>query len=54
MTSVEWDQTQINLLSLILKGSENYLSMEIAFSSYEGEKLGDFLKEYGQIFEILL
>ncbi len=27
-------------------GSDNYLSMEIAFSSYEGEKLGDFLKEY--------
>ena len=29
-----------------ITGSDNYLSMEIAFSSYEGEKLGDFLKEY--------
>ena len=26
--------------------------MEIAFSSYEGEKLGDFLKEYDPNFRI--
>ena len=29
-----------------ISDSNNYLSMEIAFSSYEGEKLGEFLKEY--------
>ena len=37
-----------------ISGSNNYLSMEIAFSSYEGEKLGDFLKNMIQTFVILL
>ena len=35
-------------------GSNNYLSMEIAFSSYEGEKLGDFLKEYDADFRNII
>ena len=37
-----------------IKGSDNYLSMEIAFSSYEGEKLGDFLKEYDPDFRNII
>ena len=37
-----------------ISGSENYLSMEIAFSSYEGEKLGDFLKEYDADFRNII
>ena len=37
-----------------ISGSNNYLSMEIAFSSYEGEKLGDFLKEYDPDFRNII
>ena len=37
-----------------IRGSDNYLSMEIAFSSYEGEKLGDFLKEYDPDFRSII
>ena len=37
-----------------ITGSENFLSMEIAFSSYEGEKLGDFLKEYDPNFRNII
>ena len=37
-----------------ITGSDNYLSMEIAFSSYEGEKLGDFLKEYDPDFRNII
>ena len=37
-----------------IAGSDNYLSMEIAFSSYEGEKLGDFLKEYDPDFRNII
>ncbi len=37
-----------------INGSDNYLSMEIAFSSYEGEKLGDFLKEYDPDFRNII
>ena len=37
-----------------ITGSNNYLSMEIAFSSYEGEKLGDFLKEYDPDFRNII
>ena len=37
-----------------ISGSNNYLSMEIAFSSYEGEKLGDFLKEYDPNFRNII
>ena len=37
-----------------ISGSNNYLSMEIAFSSYEGEKLGDFLKEYDPEFRNII
>ncbi len=37
-----------------ISGSNNYLSMEIAFSSYEGEKLGDFLKEYDPDFRSII
>ena len=37
-----------------ISGSDNYLSMEIAFSSYEGEKLGDFLKEYDPDFRNII
>ena len=37
-----------------ITGSDNYLSMEIAFSSYEGEKLGDFLKEYDADFRNII
>ena len=37
-----------------ITGSDNYLSMEIAFSSYEGEKLGDFLKEYDSDFRNII
>ena len=37
-----------------ITGSSNYLSMEIAFSSYEGEKLGDFLKEYDPDFRNII
>ncbi len=37
-----------------ITGSDNYLSMEIAFSSYEGEKLGNFLKEYDPDFRNII
>ena len=37
-----------------ISGSNNYLSMEIAFSSYEGEKLGNFLKEYDPDFRNII
>ena len=37
-----------------ISGSNNYLSMEISFSSYEGEKLGEFLKEYDPNFRNLI
>ena len=37
-----------------ITGSDNFLSMEIAFSSYEGEKLGDFLKEYDPNFRNII
>ena len=37
-----------------ITGSDNYLSMEIAFSSYEGEKLGYFLKEYDPDFRNII
>ncbi len=37
-----------------ITGSDNYLSMEIAFSSYEGEKLGEFLKEYDADFRNII
>ena len=37
-----------------ISDSNNYLSMEIAFSSYEGEKLGDFLKEYDPDFRNII
>ena len=37
-----------------ISNSNNYLSMEIAFSSYEGEKLGDFLKEYDPDFRNII
>ena len=37
-----------------ITGSDNYLSMEISFSSYEGEKLGDFLKEYDPDFRNII
>ena len=37
-----------------ISGSNNYLSMEIAFSSYEGEKLGNFLKEYDPNFRNII
>ena len=37
-----------------ISGSNNYLSMEIAFSSYEGEKLGVFLKEYDPNFRNII
>ena len=37
-----------------ITGSDNYLSMDIAFSSYEGEKLGDFLKEYDPDFRNII
>ena len=37
-----------------IKDSKNYLSMEIAFSSYEGEKLGDLLKEHDPQFRNII
>ena len=37
-----------------ISGSNNYLSMEIAFSSYEGEKLRDILKEYDPNFRNII
>ena len=37
-----------------IKNSKNFLSMEISFSSYEGEKLGDFLKEYDPDFRNII
>ncbi len=37
-----------------IKDSKNFLSMEIAFSSYEGEKLGDFLKEFDPDFRNII
>ena len=37
-----------------IKGSKNYLSMEIAFSSYEGEKLGDVLKDFDPQFRNII
>lgn len=37
-----------------IKDSKNFLSMEIAFSSYEGEKLGDFLKDFDPDFRNII
>ncbi len=37
-----------------IKGSKDYLSMEIAFSSYKGEKLGDVLKEFDPEFRNII
>ena len=37
-----------------LKGSDDYLSMEINFSSYKGEKLGNYLKEYDPDFRNII
>ena len=37
-----------------LKGANDYLSMEINFSSYKGEKLGDYLKEYDPDFRNII
>ena len=37
-----------------IKGSNDYLSMEIAFSSYKGEKLGDVLKDFDAQFRNII
>jgi len=37
-----------------IKGSKDYLSMEIAFSSYKGEKLGDVLKDFDSQFRNII
>ena len=37
-----------------LQGSNDYLSMEINFSSYKGEKLGNYLKEYDPDFRNII